>query len=132
MQLSRREVLLVLGALGFGCGSRPLSSPIEEDDRPPPIDPPPAARWSSNLRALMDALLDGSVSAGAERVLSIDNFVFLARAQGLLPSIAPDFEAPRGFDEAFHRLLEADLDALVFLQRPLTSFRHLPPEQMRA
>jgi hypothetical protein len=80
----------------------------------------------------MDALLSGSVEAGAERVLSLDNFVFLARAQGLLPNVAADFEAPGGFDEAFHRLLNADLDALAFLQRPLTEFRHLPPHLMEA
>jgi hypothetical protein len=137
--LSRREVLLVLGALGFsaaGCGGleRRRESPAGEEEEPaPPIEPPPPdGRWSSNLRALMDTLLSGSVAAGAEQVLSLDNFVFLARAQGLLPGIAPDFEAPRGFDEAFHRLLNANLDLLAALQRPLTEFRRLPPELMEA
>jgi hypothetical protein len=134
--MSRREVLLFLGALGFSataCGRNPESSPNHEEEPAPPIEPPPPvgdARWSSNLRALMETLLSGSVDAGAELVLSLDNFVFLARAQGLLPNVGPEFSAPSGFDEAFHRLLNADLDALAFLQRPLTEFRKLPPDLM--
>ncbi len=137
--LSRREVLQVLGVLGFsaaGCGLLRAPSPgdaPELDD--PPLDPgppPPPARYGSNLRALMETLLAGSPAAGAERVLSIESFVFIARAQGLLPGVPLDFSAPATFDESFHRILDADLNALAALERPLTAFRELPPELREA
>ena len=148
---TRREVLRALGALGLGtsalgaaCGPAPEPT---NDFRSTPEAPAPRlpqverVAYETNLRALMDTLwpaergLDGAVRApgalevGAEQVLRLDRFLLLAQAQGLLPGVSRELVEDReGFDVAFSRLMEADLDALAQLQRPLTTFRELPAD----
>lgn len=151
MELSRREVLDLLGALGFGvlagCTGAPYSEEEPEEILRTPGNHPPVegARYTSNLRALMDLLLPaerngagqivspGALEAGAERVLRLENFVLVAKAQGLLPHVRDDFLSDgRPFDDAFARIIEADLDVLASAQRPLTPFRELPAHLMEA
>lgn len=148
---NRREVLKTLALLGFqgasglACGDRAGQA---NDFRSQPSDPPlgglrdlAPVPYSSNLRALVDTLwpaergpdgatlAPGALEVEAERVLRLDRFLILAQAQGLLPGVSKDLvEDQPGFDVAFGRIMEADLDVLAQLQVPLSHFRELPPD----
>lgn len=133
--LSRRDVLRALAALGLGgvacvppSGASRAFEPVPEPPSPrlPTLD---ALPYESNLQALMDTLWPGALEVDAERVLRLDRFLILAHGQGYLPGVSKDVVEDRpAFDRAFARLLDADLDLLAQLQQPLSSFRELPLE----
>ena len=148
--MPRRTVLGWLSASGLvpGCIADPSIEPEapalpdrEDVDWPDAPDEPLDdldEGATENVRALMDVLIPterdetgnitapGALEAGALEMLDLSRFLPSARALALIPETAtPGFEDLEAFDAALTGLLSADLDALSFRRRPLTSFRNL-------
>jgi hypothetical protein len=150
MPLSRRQTLFFFGIGGsgwlLGCdGTRSEVPDPQLPNQRPSGKVSPRSGYSDSVDALFDVLLPterdsttglvtspGARETGADRVLRTENFVRLAIAQGLLKPIAE--AALIQLDDlggATRAALSAQLDALAFLETPLTAFHALPrPRQI--
>ena len=147
--LSRRQALgtmfgFALGAVAAldGCkdpGGDAVAAvpglPAETSTTPLPARAP----YADNVDALYDVLIPaehdaagkitspGAREVGADKVLRLATFVPLAVAQGLLPSLTDaEVSALGDLQGPFRAALNAELDLLALLQKPLTAFRDLP------
>lgn len=149
--LTRRQALLGLG-LGLFAATTQTACDVSDSTRDAQKRGAPkgtldgaAAGFTDNVDALFDLIIPAErdavgnlISPGAREakpdgILSIDRFAALASALGFLPPLS---EATlRGFAElggAFRVAINANLDALAFVERPLTPFRDLPRESQEA
>jgi len=141
--LTRRRALELLatacGSLtafaACGPGEREPREKITLPDELPNVGP---GRAANNVRALMDILLPaefndagamtspGAVASGAFDVLSFDQFVPLAQAQGLLGPLPPGFaEDADELDGFLVEFLGTELDQMAGDVRALTPFHQL-------